>query len=60
MNGYIAFYNGKQTEVHATTSYNAKLRAIKIMNVRKSQHHMVTVVLCEKDGVQVVHSPAVI
>ena len=55
MNGYIAFYNGKQIEVHADSSYYAQLEAIKVFKPKKSQQHMVHVVLAEKDGKQVTH-----
>lgn len=54
MNGYIAFYKGKQIEVHAESSYKAQLVAAKEFKAKKS--HEVTVVLAEKDGKQVTHS----
>ena len=53
MNGYIAFYKGKSTEVHAESSYAAQLKAAKFFKARKS--HEVTVVLAELNGEQVVH-----
>ena len=55
-NGYIAFYNGKQIEVYASSSYAAHCQAVKLLKVKKSQDHMVTVVLCEKDEEQVTHT----
>ena len=58
MNGYKAFYNDKTTEVYAESLYAAKLKAIEYFKPRKSQQHMVSVVLCELDGKQVTHSPA--
>ena len=52
MNGYKAFYRGKTTEVHAETSFKAQEAAAKIFKAKKS--YEVTVMLCEKDGEQVV------
>lgn len=54
MNGYIAFWRGKQTEVHADTSYAAQQKAAQVFKAKKA--YEVTVVLAEKDGEQVVHS----
>lgn len=53
MNGYIAFYNGKQIEVYANTSYEAQEKAILQFKPPKSKKHMVDVHLAEKDGNQV-------
>lgn len=53
MNGYIAFYRGKQVEVYAATSYEAQQKAAAVFKARKS--HEVTVMLAEIVGVQVVH-----
>ncbi len=57
MNGYIAIYNSKEKEIYAETLYAAKLQAIKEFKVPKSKEHRVVVMLCEKDGEQVVHDP---
>lgn len=57
MNGYIAMYNGKKTDIHARTLYDAKLIAIKKFKVPKKNQHMVIVMLAEKDGKPVVHTP---
>jgi hypothetical protein len=54
MNGYIAFYKGKQLEVYAKTSLEARDNAAKQFKARKA--YDVTVVLCERDGEQVTHS----
>lgn len=54
MNGYKAFYRGKQIEVHAETSFKAQEIAAKKFKARKS--YDVTVMLCEKDGEQVTHT----
>lgn len=55
MNGYIAFFNGKRIEVYADNLYQAKLKAIAEFKAPKSKAHMVSVVLAEKNGEQVVH-----
>lgn len=55
MNGYKAFYKGRQTEVNADTSYEAQQKAAAFFKAKKS--YEVTVVLCEKQGQQVVHTP---
>ena len=54
--GYKAFYRGRETEVHASTSYEAQQLAAKVFKARKA--YEVAVVLCEKAGKQVVHAPA--
>jgi hypothetical protein len=56
MNGYKAFYNGKTWDIHADSLYAAKLAAIKVICPPRSKEHMVSVVLCEKAGEQVVTS----
>lgn len=56
MNGYKAFFKGKTCEVQAATSYEAQQKAAAIFKARKS--YDVTVILCEKSGEQVTHSPA--
>lgn len=53
MNGYKAFYKGKELEVYAETSYKAQLKAAELFKAKKS--YEVTVCLCEIDGKQVVH-----
>lgn len=55
MNGYKAFWRGKSLEVHADTSYEAQQKAAKLFKAKKA--HEVTVVLCEKAGKQVIHTP---
>lgn len=54
MNGYIAFYKGKQKEVYANSSYEAQKKAAAEFKAKKS--YEVTVVLAEKDGQQVTHT----
>lgn len=55
MNGYIAFYRGKKMEVNAETSYQAQQKAAQAFKTKKS--YEVQVVLAEKDGEQVTHTP---
>ena len=57
MNGYIAFFNGRQYVLYAASLYDAKLKAVAFFKPRKSQAHMVTVVLAESNGKPVVHTP---
>lgn len=56
MNGYIAIHKGRKIEVHAETSYEAQCEAAKLLGVKDSKRHEITVVLCEKQGQQVTHS----
>jgi hypothetical protein len=56
MNGYIAFYKGRQIEVHADTAYEAQQKAAALFKARKS--YEVTVVLAENNGQQVTHNPS--
>ncbi len=54
MNGYKAFYKGKSIEVYAETSLKARDEAARQFKTKKA--YDVTVVLCEKQGQQVVHT----
>lgn len=54
MNGYVAFYRGKRTEVYANTSYEAQQKAALHFKAKKS--YEVTVMLAEKDGKPVTHT----
>lgn len=54
-NGYIAFYKGKQVEVMADTSLQARDLAAHYWRVKKA--YEVKVVLAEKNGKQVTHTP---
>ena len=58
MNGYKAFYKDKTCEVYASSSYEAQQKAAAVFRAKKA--YDVTVVLCERDGEQVVHSAAMI
>lgn len=54
MNGYKAFYKGKEIEVYANTSYEAQQVAATKFQAKKS--YDVTVMLCEKEGKTIVHT----
>lgn len=51
MNGYIAFYRGKQTEVYANTTLEAQTKAATFFKAK--QQYEVDVYLAEKNGDQV-------
>lgn len=53
MNGYVCFYKGKKTEVHAETTLEAQRLAATYFKAKKQ--YDVTVMLAEKDGEQVTH-----
>lgn len=57
MNGYKAFYNNKEIEVYAESSYQAQLKAIELFKPSKAKSHMVHVHLCEVEDKQVTHLP---
>lgn len=56
--GYSAFYNGKQAEVWASSSLRARDLAAAHFKASKRSAHMVHVVLAEKRGKPVIHTPA--
>lgn len=56
MNGYICFYNGQRWECLASSMIKAKELAIRHFKPPKSKHHMISVILAEKDGETVTHS----
>jgi hypothetical protein len=58
MNGYKAFYKGKSIEVFAETSYQGQQKAAQVFKAKRS--YEVTVILCEKNGEQVTHSPSLL
>lgn len=55
-NGYIAFFKGRSIEVYADTSYEAQRKAARVFRAKKT--YQVTVVLAEKGGKPVVHTPS--
>ena len=60
MNGYVCYYDGKRWECHASSMFAAKEKAVAHFKPPKSKQHMVSVVLAEKDGQQVVHDGAML
>lgn len=63
MNGYIAFYRGHKVEVHADSAYAAQCKAAEMFKQARQmpatrKTHEVTVVLAEKNGQQVTHTPS--
>ena len=54
LNGYIAMYKGKRTEVHAETSYKAQQKAAEFFKAKKAWE--ITVVLCESNDKEVIHT----
>lgn len=55
LNGYVAFYKGKQKDIYAKTKYEALKKAVKEFGAKKEWD--VTVELAEKGGEPVVHIP---
>jgi hypothetical protein len=56
MNTYHAFYNGKEIELQADSSYQAQQKAAGIFKAKKS--YQVTVVLMAlEDNKEIVHIP---
>jgi hypothetical protein len=56
MNGFKAFYGGKEIEIYAETALAAKQKAVAAFKVSPKKQHMVSIVLCEKNGETVTHS----
>jgi hypothetical protein len=56
MNGYVGFYKGKRYEVYAESLLAARDKIAELAKAKKA--YEVNVVLAEKDGEVVVHSPA--
>jgi len=55
MNGYVGFYKGKKYEVHAESILSARDKIAGLAKAKKA--YDVVVMLAEKDGKPVVHSP---
>jgi hypothetical protein len=65
MHGFVAIHGSRQIDVYAESLFQAKQKAIAQLKVRKSQEHMISVMIAERDvdpvtmkGTQVVHSTA--
>lgn len=58
MNGYKAFYKGKELDIYANSSYEAQKLAATQFKAKKT--YEITIVLCEKSGEQVSHNPSIL
>jgi len=54
LNGYIALYKGKQTEIYAESSYQAQQKAMAYFKTKKGFE--ISVYLCEQNGKEVTQS----
>tara|TARA_R110000803_G_scaffold79057_3_gene144504 strand:- start:30197 stop:30373 length:177 start_codon:yes stop_codon:yes gene_type:complete len=54
MNNYNAYYKSKITNVNANTSFEAQEKAA--IELKAKKRYEVTVVLCEQEGKQIIHS----
>ena len=55
MNGYICMFLGKRAEVMANDLWQAKQKAISVLNVPKSKQGLLSIVLAEVEGNQITH-----
>ena len=55
-NGYVCFYNSQKVEVRAKSSFAAQQEAARILRIKENKRHMISVILCEKDGKEVTHA----
>jgi len=58
MNGYICMFLGKRVEVIANDLWQAKQKAISALNVPKSKQGLLSIVLAEVDGKDIIQSTA--
>jgi hypothetical protein len=54
-NGYICFHKGKRYEIYANSTFEAQKRCAEQNKIKK--RHEITVVLAEKNGKPVTHTP---
>lgn len=57
LNGYVVFYNSKRYEVYAKTPYEAKKKVMTEQKIKAKHSNLVAVVLAEKGGNTVTHTP---
>lgn len=55
--GYVCLYGNKRVEIHASSAYEATLLALAHFEVPIKQKHMLSVILAEKNGKPLVHTP---
>lgn len=58
MYGFKCFYERKTFDVYADSLLAARAKAATHFKVHPKKEHMISVVLCEKDGQTVTHSTA--
>lgn len=59
MNGYIGLYLGKKVEVYADGIWEAKQKAIQLLNVPKKKQSLLSIVLAEVNGKDYINNTAV-
>jgi len=61
MNGYVCIWKGRRVEVYASTTLEAQRTSLpllqKMAGRKRIKSHDISVILAEKDGERVVHSP---
>ena len=57
LNGYVCFYNRQRIEVYAATKAEAVAEALRQFKPPKSKQYQVSVLLAEKGGKSVIHTP---
>jgi hypothetical protein len=55
MNGYKAFFNGRELDIYANSLSEAKDKAVAAFKPSKAKRHMVHIHLCELAGKTVTH-----
>jgi hypothetical protein len=56
MDGYIGLYSGTKVEVYADSIWEAKQKAIQLLNVPKKKEGLLSIMLAEVNGTQYVHN----
>jgi hypothetical protein len=56
MDGYIGLYNGTKVEVYADSIWEAKQKAVQLLNVPKKKEGLLSIMLAEVNGAQYVHN----
>ena len=57
MNIYIAFYRDLQIEIEAESTIIAQQMVAKALKVPAKKWYLITIMLAQKDGKQVTHTP---
>lgn len=56
MNGYVGMYNGSKVEVYADSIWDAKQKALKLLNVPKKKQGLMSIMLAEVNGMGYIHN----